>query len=93
MGLWIRSQDKTKIVKVNYVYIMESDNHFTIYGETIDSGPIIGIYNSKERALEILNEIQRKLINRNYYYRIDEVVGLVPEETLNTNVIYEMPEE
>lgn len=59
MELWIRSQDKMKLVKVNYVYIRESDDHFTMYGETIDSGPIIGIYRTKKRALNVLDEIQK----------------------------------
>ena len=58
MELWIRSQDKMKLVKVNYVYIMDQQDHFTLIGETIDSGPIIAIYKTKERALEVLDEIQ-----------------------------------
>ena len=58
MELWIRSQDKMKLVKVNYCYIMDQQDHFTIIGETIDSGPIVGTYKSKERALEVLDEIQ-----------------------------------
>ena len=58
MELWIRSQDKMKLVKVNYCYIMDRQDHFTIIGETIDSGPIVGTYATKERALEVLDEIQ-----------------------------------
>ena len=62
MELWIRSQDKLKLVKVNYVYVIENKiNSFSIYGETIDSGPIIGTYKTKERALEVLDEIQNIL--------------------------------
>lgn len=58
MELWIRSQDKTRLVKVNYVYMTENNDHLTIYGETIDSAPIVGTYKTKERALEVLDEIQ-----------------------------------
>lgn len=58
MELWIRSQDEMKLVKVNYIYAMEGNDYFTIYGETIDSGPIIAKYKTKERALEVLDEIQ-----------------------------------
>ena len=62
MELWIRSQDKLKLVKVNYVYAIENKiNSFSIYGETIDSAPIIGRYETKERALEVLDEIQSLL--------------------------------
>ena len=40
MELWIRSQDRLKLVKVNYCYIMEQTNYCCIVGETIDSGPL-----------------------------------------------------
>ena len=73
MELWIRSQDKMKLVKVNYLYIMDQQDHFTIIGETIDSGPVVGTYKSKERALEVLDEAQCHLVNINdsrdsYFY-------------------------
>lgn len=66
MELWIRSQDKLKLVKVNYVYAIENKiNSFSIYGETIDSAPIIGRYKTKERAIEVLDEIQN-ILNPKY---------------------------
>lgn len=63
MELWIRSQDKMKLVKVNYCYIMDQQDHFTIIGETIDSGPIIATYKTEERALKVLDEIQEIMTN------------------------------
>ena len=78
MELWIRSQDKLKLVKVNYVYAIENKiNSFSIYGETIDSAPIIGRYETKERALEVLDEIQNYILLPN---------------TDNSAYVYEMPE-
>ena len=50
-----------KLVKVNYCYIREWQDHFAIEGETFDSAPIVGEYKTKERALEVLDEIQRIL--------------------------------
>ena len=82
MELWIRSQDKLKLVKVNYVYAMESNNHYTIYGETIDSSPIIATYKTKERALEVLDEIQEKLTQ----FNVKTDYGCVSN-------VYEMPQE
>ncbi len=80
MELWIRSQDKLKLVKVNYVYALESSDHYTIYGETIDSSPIIGTYITGERALEVLDEIQHKLT--------------ILSDSMNRHLyVYEMPEE
>ena len=82
MELWIRSQDKMKLVKVNYCYIMDQNDHFTIIGETIDSGPIIAIYKTKERALEVLDEIQNKITKFN-----------LKTDYSCTDNIYEMPKE
>ena len=88
MELWIRSQDKSKLVKVNYLYIMNyhvsaETLQAAIVGETIDSGPVIARYKTQKRALEVLDEIQKKMfpkIGGNYHndYR---------------SVLYEMPEE
>ena len=78
MELWVRSQDKLKLVKVNYVYAIENKiNSFSIYGETIDSAPIIGRYETKERAIEVLDEIQNYILLPN---------------TDNSAYVYEMPE-
>jgi mevalonate pyrophosphate decarboxylase len=77
MELWVRSQDKMKLVKVNYVYIMDQQDHFTLIGETIDSGPIIAIYKTKERALEVLDEIQNILETRN---DVSQMVYEMPKE-------------
>ncbi len=95
MGLSIRSQDKLKLVKVNYVYAIESNNHYTIYGETIDSGPIIGTYKTKKRALAVLDEIQKFIENDGTYvkvtdYKINEHLSKVHTEKKR---VYEMPQD
>ena len=104
MELWIRSQDKEKLIKVNNIEIF----HHYSYKDTqekflLPSGSFeyrkvqkkdkyiksviacndeitLGIYKSKERALEVLDEIQCCLVNindgkDNYFY------------------VYEMPKE
>ena len=100
MDLWIRSQDKLRLVKVNYVYAIENKiNSFSIYGETIDSGPIIGTYKTKERALEVLDEIhdilQIKLCST--LGTFEEVFKGYTEEKLKLILkqmaVYEMPKE
>lgn len=104
MELWIRSQDKIKLVKVNYVYIMESNNHFTIYGETIDSSPIIGTYKIKERALEVLDEIQKLLQPQMVLSKVGKPIAETCDGTVYVNpneyeikelstYVYEMPKE
>lgn len=95
MELWIRSQDKMKLVKVNFVYIRESDNHFTIYGETIDSGPIIGTYKTKERALEVLDEIQETICLDKFNYEDTDKICYQDCYRYKSDIIavYELPEE
>ena len=52
MDLWIRSQDKKLLIKVKH--IMRISNR-------IFSGDTLGEYDSEERALEVLDEIQNLL--------------------------------
>lgn len=62
MELWIRSQDKDGLYEVDEVYIDERDygnNDITYYIKT--NGVLLGRYSSKERAIEVLDEIQRIL--------------------------------
>ena len=92
MELYVRSQDKMKLVKVNYCYIMDQQDHFTIIGETIDSGPIIGTYKSKERALQILDEIQEYLEKQGQVYLLTNENGIITSQK-HYGFVYQMPSE
>lgn len=68
MELWIRSQDKTKLVKVTELYIdIPADfvqSGFGVYTKLkteYNRVDILGIYKTKERASEVLDEIQNIL--------------------------------
>lgn len=70
MELWIRSQDREYLMKINRIdYDYSLGEH-----EILVNGyqTLVGKYKSKERALEVLDEIQSillpniKLITRNY---------------------------
>lgn len=57
MDLWIRSQDKQLLKIVNQLEVCEDiDNTWFI-----NDGDILGKYKTKERALEVLDEIQKIL--------------------------------
>lgn len=59
MELWIRSQNKKKLYNVKN---LELDNLETgICYESRDNFVLLGKYKSKERALEVLDEIQKKI--------------------------------
>ena len=65
MSLWIRSQDKTELVKVEgikYEKVPVGHSLLVPYEFGVFN---VGQYESKERALEILNDIQSKLFNSN----------------------------
>ena len=71
MELWIRSQDKTTLIRSYEIYIAEyGKDSYVIRAKR--TSHILGAYNSFERALEVLDEIQSillpniKLITRNY---------------------------
>lgn len=85
MNLWIRSQDKEKLVKVNDIAI--EMNMIYGYFDKNTEYEHLGSYATKERALEVLDEIQY-LLNNNFCYskELDQYI------TYN-NAIYEMPKE
>jgi len=56
MELWIRSQDKTFLKKVNTIGIVEGED-FWFISENITTD--FGKYKTRERALEVLDEIQK----------------------------------
>ena len=57
MNLWVRTQDKeclTNISNIQYVY----KNNIHGLGTYYDNLKILGTYKTKERALEVLDEIE-----------------------------------
>ncbi len=83
MNLWIRSQDKEILKKFKMLEISESNrgSYYIISGEYV-----IGEYKTRERALEILDDIQHEILNKQELQRLE---FLRQEET----IVVEMPEE
>lgn len=92
MELWIRSQDRTKIercVSINYIkFVIDKETSTEVHNIYINHNPF-GNYESEERALEVLDEIQDRLTVRHQdgpsaeFIVINEIVP----------IIYEMPKE
>lgn len=61
MELWVRSQDKDILMKV---VVLEANDDNSIYTTNRNTLVRLGKYKTKERALEILDEIQKLLIPR-----------------------------
>lgn len=90
MELWVRSQDKKRLCQVYNLSILEKYNSNDKV-EWIIEGNIdkIGKYATKKRAIEVLDEIQRKinLINLGHDF------GSPMIDLDNPTYVYEMPEE
>lgn len=66
MELWVRSQDKMNLVKVRQVGVNYQDSkqiiaNYTpeLYENSGEYYELLGTYETKERSLEVLDEIQR----------------------------------
>lgn len=98
MELWIRSQDKEDLVKVNSLWIMDNQiwmevpfyENYKKLGLTVSGhNHKLAEYKTKERALEVLDEIQNKinLINLGHDF------GSLMVDLKNPTYIYQMPEK
>ena len=95
MELWIRSQEKTIFQKVDNLLISDGDNAegtFNIYTNSLPVQNVLGRYKTKERALEVLDEIQDRMLKGAFAKKIN---GLGEELDLISNnlLIYQMPKE
>lgn len=97
--MWIRSQNKECLIKlddfVHYFYD-DRENEHGIGSHMVT----LGVYESKERALEVLNMIEDTLIVRrmidiygNNSALFNGISGENIKKTFNTTVVFEMPEK
>ena len=107
MELWIRSQDKERLIKPIDFYIEETidyvnkSSEFDIYALNFANDDIIiGTYQTKERALEVLDEIEERimLINTiNIVKDRDSLIAcenaLTKEKMKGISYPYQMPEK
>lgn len=78
MNLWVRSQDReclTNISNIQYIY----KNNMHGLGTYYDNLKILGTYKTKERAIEVLNEIQ-DLLQNVYVGGSNRIVYQMPEK-------------
>lgn len=87
MELWIRSQDRTTLIRSYEIYISEQQNTYLIRAKR--TSHILGAYETYDRALEVLDEIQKKinLINLGHDF------GSPMIDLKNDTYIYKMPKE
>lgn len=108
MELWIRSQDKERLVQVKNFDLftdedIEENDEFRIYTYVDENRSyLLGTYKTKERALEVLDEIQEylrfsknaEINNKDFLRYLNEVCGQEKcNEILNNISVYEMPKD
>jgi hypothetical protein len=108
MELWIRSQDKMNLVKVRQVGVNYQNNkqiiaNYTpeLYENSGEFVELLGIYKTKERALEVLDEINDIKLYK-YMASLDwnSFVSSIYEKTIKEQKLllsmmntYQMPKE
>ena len=86
MELWVRSQDKMNLVKIRQISLNYSNKKQIIANYTPElyenSGgyyELLGTYETKERAIEVLDEIQDLLQNA-YVGNANRIVYQMPKD-------------
>ena len=103
MELWIRSQDRTTLSKAINLIIRQNRNEENDINYEIVDIYTMGRYETKERALEVLDEIQSLLMPKLILNSYDNIT---PEFSQNLTImpistdikqfnsyVYEMPKE
>lgn len=101
MDLWIRSQDKEFLMKVDNINLgIDVDTNdltrlFTFVGGAMTSFTL-GVYETEERAKEVLDEIQNYMIKCSFKCKITkaenglgEAIDFIPKPI----IIYQMPKK
>lgn len=93
MEIWVKSQDKTKLICVNYFYI---DSLFET-NETLIVGYIneqkrctLGKYSSRTKANKVMDSIQRCIQNQFIHNTIDSHIH---SKTIYGQKVFQMPDD
>lgn len=89
MDLWIRSQNRKQITKFESLICEQNGDRFAVEVLTTGYSFLVGTYKTEERALEVLDEIERLITDLQYMsYAIpnNDFSGYRPN-------VYQMPKE
>lgn len=81
--MWVRSQDKTRLGKIERFEYEEDMYGFYLFGwDDIYTGNRLATYSSKEKALKVLDMIQKHINELNY-----------KEPSWKNNYVFQMPQD
>ena len=99
MKLWIRSQDRKELRPQPKLGIDKLENKYYIVDRyNFESAIILGVYETEERALEVLDEIQNAILGIIVDEDVEEqgkkrYTGTDIASRVSENIVYEMPKE
>lgn len=94
--MWLRSQNGKRLVNVNMIVAEKGTGNCCVVASVdgnIDNSFIAGEYETEERALEIINEIQERIISNQIASKLssdNEKKGMSLSEARDY-ALYEMP--
>ena len=86
-GIWIRSQDKNRLIFATNVYISDYGNFTLVNADS----RIIGEYPTKKRALQVLDEIEAYITSGTIEVH-ERDTGATWRKVEKYGVVYIMPE-
>ena len=99
MSIWVRSQDKEFLMKVDNINLgidvdTKKPNRLFTFVDGVTTSFTLGKYKSKERALEVLDEIQKKIndIKKDFLMACMREKGVYDVIAWN-DFVYQMPKE
>lgn len=82
--MWVRNQNKTELISAERIQVDEN----SIYAfQNVMDAVLPGEYETEERALQVLDQIEQRLIEG---YRSDVIIGITREYREN---VFQMPEK
>lgn len=72
--MWIRNQRKNALVNINFLRVINDGNYCLICGATTDGYDCeLGVYSTEEKALDVLDEIQELIEDKQQGFLVEYV--------------------
>lgn len=94
--MWIRSQTKGELIPIKHkLSIVCEHDRATLEDKYLicHKEDILGTYDTKERAIKVLNGIQKAILGYIPVIDKDQYIGIATISTTTKQIVYEMPEE
>lgn len=94
--MWIRTQDKLKIMDVKIITLVHEDDAHIILGATGSEAPLdeLGSYTTHEKALKVLDKMQTHLSKSTQLTRLYNIFSEGYSDNYSIeNKIFQMPQD